>query len=171
MKDGKFEVGDKVLNICSEGVHKGQVGTVTEVNDDGYEVWAKYSDGQSTFMRSTDYKLVTASITIFGSKYEIIRKITGDTIWDYGKYSKCQEWCNAVVATYFDAHPKHLQWLIDHGYLKKVEKEKVKKTVVVEDVYWAHDYNTNITFPTSFSANWKNFVGKPNMKMTLEWEE
>lgn len=51
-----LEVGDKVLNCNSVAVHRGRIGVVSAVRDN--LVWAKYEDGQETYMKSFDYQRI-----------------------------------------------------------------------------------------------------------------
>jgi hypothetical protein len=54
----EFKLGDKVLNCNSVAVHRGRIGVVSAVRDN--LVWAKYEDGQETYMKSFDYTLLSS---------------------------------------------------------------------------------------------------------------
>jgi hypothetical protein len=54
----EFKLGDKVLNCNSVAVHRGWIGVVSAVRDN--LVWAKYEDGQETYMKSFDYTLLSS---------------------------------------------------------------------------------------------------------------
>lgn len=49
----------------------------------------------------------------------------------------------------------------------------VKQKFVIEGVGWKRDGNLGVIYPVSFSdmQDWRKFLNKPGMKMTLEWPE
>jgi len=49
--------------------------------------------------------------------------------------------------------------------------KKEKKVVVVEGVIWERFYVKIIPISRVDSIDWAQFLDKPKMKMTLEWEE
>lgn len=54
-----FKIGDRVRNISATALHRGQVGIVAQIGGSMYgreQVWARYEDGQSTWLRAHDYE-------------------------------------------------------------------------------------------------------------------
>jgi hypothetical protein len=199
MKDGKFEVGDRVKNIRMDSTFFGQIGTVININ--GEEVGVEYDSSNS------DYELIKpatkslTTITINSTKYQILKEISGKSIWDNGKYSGCGEWCEqfdyylkqfgfqawpedqllAIVDGYFKKFPTHLQWLINNKYLQKVEKKMVKKSIIISNSKFksiqhtvaADAFDGNFFGNVSYDEYKKlsNVVGFKRMNVIIEWEE
>jgi len=168
MKDGKFEVGDRVDHYKPD-LGSIRNGVIKEINKDAILVY--WDNGARYWCRKTDCSLVqsiTATITINSTKYKILKEISGKSIWDGGKYSGCKEWCegfdifvmkfgfNIVISTdnrdssharlkeYLQLRPNHLQWLIDNKYLRKVEKKMVKKSISFDGLFLHRIKHTDV---------------------------
>ena len=131
-----------------------------------------------------------------GTIYRKLKSLSPESVYANGKYATCQEWKDefdkySIVWGFFaepsslkdfidfckQAHPPWLPWLVEHGYIS-AEKKKEKKVVVIEGVNWNEiSIGNNPVYPTMPSRNpttkdgWRDFLKKPPMKMTLEWEE
>jgi hypothetical protein len=193
----EFKVGDRVLERCTGD--KGTVASErSNTREDEIPIkWdddVRYVGGKIVGTFPDRLTLITPpdTVTIGSKTYTKLKSLSPQQIYDeHGVQGTCKEWkqefhqysfnfgfytepaLRDVIDSCEAAHPKWLPWLLSHGYIGVEEKKKEKKVVVIEEVNWVRGKECG-AFPTgdvTTHAGWVGFVGKPPMKMTLEWVE
>ena len=126
-----------------------------------------------------------------GTIYRKLKSLSPESVYAGGRYKDCREWkdefdkyCKVFIGGHGFAgdirlenvvnktqYPKWIPWLIEEGYIG-AEKKKEKKVVVIDVVKWRQTIDGNYDFTQGCTdVNFKDFLNKPPMKMTLTWEE
>lgn len=192
-----FCIGDKVIVKNFASKYSLQQGVVTDlVNFSVSRIHLDSEPFSMAFLNNELEKIYeeVPYITVAGTKYSVIKKISGMNVWNACSNTDCEEfrrefdnfiysyskgYTNEIALLSLENmcldHPKRLAWLIHHGFLLP-KKKKEKKTMVFENV----DILGNSYMPTKIGARFnvqqedaerKMTILNKKVKMTLEWEE